>query len=125
MRLRTLVLALVAAVGAFLGVGVGVIELTPEIEFSIFLALPIGLVAAVVAAMLVILVVGSPSRGRQRVLMILSAFGIGFIGVVVTGVGIGSGFTVALLAGGVAGIILAGIVWGLLARQRRQPLSVD
>lgn len=125
MRLRTLVLALVAAVGAFLGVGVAVIELTPEIEFSIFLALPIGLVAAVVAAMLVILVVGSPSRGRQRVLMILSAFGIGFIGVVVTGVGIGSGFTVALLAGGVAGIILAGIVWVLLARQRRQPLSVD
>lgn len=125
MRLRTIVLALIAAIGAFLVVGLSVIELTPEIEFSIFLALPIGLLAALVAAALVILVIGSPSRARRQVIMIFCAFGTGFVIAAVTGVGIGDGITMALIVGGIVGLGLAGGVWYTLARKRRQPLSVD
>ncbi|MFB6139888.1 MAG: hypothetical protein ABEJ26_05585 [Halosimplex sp.] len=81
METRTFALALAAGLAVFVVVGAAVTEFALRwIEFSLFVGLPVGVVAGVTAAALVVLgsAGGAPVRQR-RVAAALGAFGVAFL----------------------------------------------
>ncbi|WP_415380962.1 hypothetical protein [Halosimplex sp. TS25] len=89
MRIRTLVLALAAGLAAFLAVGVAVTEVALRwIEFSLFVGLPVGLLAGVTAVALVITGLGTGvSHLRRRIAVTVATFGLAFLLVLAVTVG--------------------------------------
>ena len=82
MRARDIGLALTAGIAAFLLVGVLVTELAAaRIEFSLFLGIPVGLVAGIATAAFVIVRLGNPDPAKRRVAQASGGFGVVFIGV--------------------------------------------
>lgn len=119
MRPRTLVLALAAGIAVFLVVAVVVTELAlPYIEFSLFVGLPAGALAGLLAAAYVLLR-GDAEPPATFGALALGAFGVVFLTVLVVAV---VGFAVrnslaVPVAGGVGSLAaLATYLW--LARQR-------
>ncbi|WP_123538827.1 hypothetical protein [Halosimplex salinum] len=111
MKLRTFGLALAAGVAVFLVVGVAVTEAALQwIEFSLFVGLPVGLVAGVTAAALVLLGVGDEvSLQRRRAAVALGVFGVVFLAVLVVVAGVFSVGTLHSLSLATAVGLLAGI----------------
>jgi hypothetical protein len=81
-KLKTLGYAFGAGGAAFLLVGVAVTELdAQQTEFSVFLGIPAGLIAAVVAVLAVLLGLADGStRGRRRAVAGVAVFGVTFVG---------------------------------------------
>lgn len=123
MNLRGVALALGAGLAAFLVVGVIVTEVgTAYTEFSVFLGIPAGLVAAVVVVVTVLLGYGeSVSPGRRRAASAVGAFGLLFLLGLVVGVGaVGVPVVTAMLLSGVgAAVVAAGLFvrWWLTAER--------
>jgi len=89
MDARTLALALAAGLATFLVVGAAVTEFALRwIEFSLFVGLPVGLVAGVTAAATVVLGSGDEASARsRRVAVAVGAFGVAFLLVFAVAVG--------------------------------------
>ncbi|MFC7139547.1 hypothetical protein ACFQMA_06805 [Halosimplex aquaticum] len=81
MRLRTVAVALAAGLAAFLAVGAAVTEFTLRwIEFSLFVGIPVGLLAGLTAAAVVVAGLGTEvSHLRRRVAVTLATFGVAFL----------------------------------------------
>lgn len=106
----TAVLALAAGLAAFSLATVAVTEFAgPRIEFSLFVGLPAGVVAGLVAA---VLVGGGLSRGRGRRYRLALAGGVagGAFLLVGAGVAVLVGVTVGILAGVGTGIVGGAVV---------------
>lgn len=118
MQGRTIGLALAAGVAAFLVVGVAATEaVSGWIEFSVFVGIPVGLVAGAGAAAVVFLRLEDPDPGRRRPALAVAGFGVGFVLALVVAAGVlGLRNSVAIPAAGVVGI-LAGAV--AVLRERR------
>lgn len=116
MNLKSFALAIVAAIAAFLVVGGTVTALAePRIEFSVFLGIPAGLIAAVIVFIAVYLgLADDASHKRYRVAFAVGLFGVGFIAVLVVGAVVGLGVVVSMLVGIVAGVLagIGGYLWG-------------
>lgn len=111
MRLRNIALVVASGLAAFLVVGVAVTELLrPSVEFSLFVGLPAGLVAGVLASAGVNLGLGDEtSTGRRRVALAAGAFGGVFLAVLLVAAGLGGlgtvlALAVATLSGAVAAV---------------------
>ncbi|WP_436928040.1 hypothetical protein [Halosimplex amylolyticum] len=108
MRIRTLALALAAGLAAFLAVGVAVTEVALRwIEFSLFVGLPVGLLAGLTAVALVVVGLGTEaSHLLRRIAVMFATFGVFFLLVLVVTVG---AFSVrnshALVLAGAVGVI--------------------
>lgn len=110
MRLRNLALVIASGIAGFLVAGVLVTQLAaPYIEFSLFVGIPVGIVAGIATAALVAVGLGPAAEpGRRRLALSVGTFGIVFL-VVLFGVagGLGMGTVVALVAAVVMGLIAA------------------
>ncbi|MEZ3114550.1 hypothetical protein RYH80_01240 [Halobaculum sp. MBLA0147] len=113
MRLRAVGLALLAGVAGFLLAGVAVTAAAASYtEFSVFLGIPAGLVAGVVATLAVLLGVGDPAPGRRRAARAIAAFGLVFVVGLVVGIGaIGTPVVVSTGGAAVVGLVAALVVW--------------
>lgn len=109
MNFKAIGLALLAGIAAFLVVGIAVTELlSPRIEFSLFVGIPAGLMAGVVAAAAVALWFGREDAGARRAAVALGAFGGAFLATTVAvGILAGVGLLASMLAGGVVGLAAA------------------
>ncbi|WP_135364083.1 hypothetical protein [Halosimplex halophilum] len=89
MHARTLAAAAVAGLAVFLAVGAAVTEFALRwIEFSLFVGLPVGLVAGATAAAAVVVGSGADASDRQRrVAAAVGAFGAAFLLVLAVAVG--------------------------------------
>lgn len=114
MNVKSLTLAVAAGVAAFLVVGVAVTELThPWIEFSLFLGIPAGLAAGafVAAGVYLGLADDAPTR-RRRIAGTFAGFGAGFlVALIVLGGVLNLGVTLALVAAGVVGLVVAAVAY--------------
>ena len=110
MRLQNVTLVVASGIASFLVVVVLATELAaPYVAFSLFVGIPVGLVAGVATAAVVALGLGPASEpGRRRVALSLGTFGVAFI-VVLFGAagGFGTGTVVALVAGAIVGLVAA------------------
>jgi len=90
MDARTLALALGAGLAAFLAVGAAVTEFALRwVEFSLFVGLPVGLVAGVTAAAAVLLGRGETASARaRRVAAAVGGFGVAFLVAFAVAVGV-------------------------------------
>lgn len=111
MRPRTAGLALLAGLATFVVVGVVVTEFAaPQIEFSLFVGIPVGLVAGVAAAVVVFARLEDPSPERRRPALAVAGFGLGFVVAVVVGAGaLGLRNSVAIPAATVVGVLVAAV----------------
>lgn len=109
MNFKSFVLALAAGIATFLIVGAGVATLVqPWIEFSVFVGIPVGLVAGAIAAVLVALGLGDAAPvERRRLAATFGAFAVGFLIVLVAGSVATLGLTLSMLVGVVVGTIAA------------------
>lgn len=115
MNLRSVGLALAAALGTALVVGVLVTELlAARIAFSLFVGIPAGLLAGAVAGAVVAwgLLEGAPAA-RRRLALSFGAFGGTLLAVLVVGVLLPFGTLVSTLAGTVLGVAVAVAVYAL------------
>ena len=110
---RAIPAALAAGLAAFVLVGVAVTELAASrVEFSVFLGLPAGVTAGVVATLAVLYASGDVNPGHQRVGRALGGFGVGFLaGLVGATVVARTGAVVGLVVGVVAGLAAAVLSW--------------
>lgn len=104
MTLKSLGLALAAGITAFLVVGVAVTEIAqPWIEFSLFLGIPAGIVAAAFTAAAVYLGLADDApASRRRIAGTFAAFGVAYLAaLVVLGgiVNIGMALAIVISAG--------------------------
>lgn len=109
MNLKSLSLALIAGVAAFLVVGIAVTALLESyIAFSVFLGIPAGLVAGAIAAGGVYLGLGDdvPAE-RRRVALAFGLFGAGLLVTLVVLAAAGQGVTLSIVAGIVVGLVAA------------------
>jgi len=108
MKLKTLTIALAAAIAAFVIVGVAVTELAGQrVEFSLFVGIPAGLFAGAAAGAAVAFGLGSEEAGNRRIAFGFGAFGVAFLVAFLVGA--------FLLSVGVVLSILVGVVVGLVA----------
>jgi hypothetical protein len=108
--LKSLALAAVGGIVAFLLVGAVVTQVgTAYTEFSVFLGIPAGLVAAVVTVVTVLLGYGQdPSALRRRAATAVGAFGLLFVLSFVVAIGaIGVPVVTAMLGSVVIGVVVA------------------
>jgi len=115
MRPRTAGLALLAGLATFVVVGVGATELVaPQVEFSLFVGIPVGLLAGVAAAALVFARLEDPSPGRRRPANAVAGFGVGFVVAVLLGAGVlGMRYSIAIPAAAVVGVLAAAVAAAL------------
>jgi hypothetical protein len=114
MRARTLGYAAAAGVAAFLLAFVAVAELLAgTVEFSVFVALPVGVVAGVAAAALVLHWTGRDAdAGHRRLARALGAFGVGFLAALLAVAGaVGAGVVLGMVAGVAVGAVAAGVTF--------------
>ena len=109
MKLKTLAIALAAALAAFVIVGVAVTELAgPSIEFSLFVGIPAGLVAGAVAGAAVALGLGADDAGNRRIAAGFGAFGVAFLATFLVGTFLlSAGVVLSILVGCVVGVVAA------------------
>jgi len=110
MDARRTLLALVAAVAAFLVVGAAVATYAaPRVEFSVFLGVPAGFAAALLVGVAVFLGLSrTASVARRRGATALAAFGVAFLAVLVGAVAMFSApNSTALALGSVCGLLAA------------------
>ncbi|NHN49377.1 hypothetical protein G9464_17540 [Halostella sp. JP-L12] len=100
--MKPLAMALAAGFAAFVVVGVAVTELAlPWIEFSLFLGLPVGLVAGVSVAAAVYVGLSEDARGQhRRIAVATTGFGVVFLAVLILA-------TVAVQRSVVSSLVLA------------------
>jgi len=119
MRARTALLALLAGLAAFVAVGVLVTEaVAPQIEFSLFVGIPVGVVAGVAAAAVVFAWLEDSRPARRRPAVAVAGFGVAFVVVAVVAVGaFGLRNSVALPVAAVGGVVVAAAayVWSASA----------
>lgn len=123
MNLKSLALALVAGIAVFLVVGIAVTALLePTIEFSVFLGIPVGLVAGAIAAGGVYLGLGDdiPAE-RRRVALAFGFFGVGLLVTLVVLAAFDQGVTLSIVAGIVFGFVAA--VVGYLRGPKVPPVA--
>ena len=114
MRLKSLSLALLAGIAAFLIVGAAVTEFAQSwIEFSLFLGIPVGLVTGAFTAAAVYLGLADDAPvNRRRVAVSFAAFGVGFlIALVVFGWLLNIGVTTALIVSVVVALAVAVVAY--------------
>lgn len=115
MRARTLGLAGLSGIAAFVLVGAIVTELlAPRIEFSLFLGIPAGLIAGVAAALVVAARLEDHDHARRRPAIALSGFGVGFVIALVLGnAALGLPNSTAVPAAAVVGVLgaAAAFLW--------------
>lgn len=112
--LRRGLLALATGLAAFLVVGVTVTELaSARIEFSLFVGIPAGLLAGLVAAAFVAMRLGpNVAPERRRPALALAAFGVVFLAaLLVATLGLDVRNSVALPVAAVVGLVVAGAVY--------------
>lgn len=86
---RTVGLAGLAGVAAFVLVGVAVTELASRvIEFSLFVGIPAGLLFGAAAAILVLARLEDPSPARRRPAVVVAWFGVAFVVALLLGTGL-------------------------------------
>lgn len=110
MNAKHIALTVLAGVAAFLVVGVAVTELlAPRIEFSLFLGLPAGLLAAVIAMVAVAVGFGRDEAASRRVAVAVGTYGAVFLATAVAvGSVVGQGVLASMLVGVVAGLAAGG-----------------
>lgn len=108
MNFKPFVLAIATGIATFLIVGAGIATLVqPWIELSVFVGIPVGLVAGTIATALVALGLGDvPSVQRHRIAAAFAAFAVGFLVVLVAGSVI-LGLSLSMLVGVSIGLIAA------------------
>ena len=114
MNLKSVSLALLSGVAAFLIVGVAVTEFAqPWIEFSLFLGIPAGLATGAFTAGAVYLGLADDAPGgRRRIAGAFAAFGVGFIvSLVVFGWVINVGVTTAIVISVVVALAAAVVAY--------------
>lgn len=123
-NLKSLTLALVAGIASFLLVGFTVAAVTERwIEFSVFLGIPAGLIAAVVAAAAVALGFDSQRpEAHRRIALGVGLFGIGFLVTLVVLVAASQGLVLSMTVGVVIGVLAAFI--GYIRGQNAQPSTM-
>jgi hypothetical protein len=111
MKFKTLAIALVAAIAAFVIVGVAVTELTDQrFEFSLFVGIPAGLVAGAVAGAVVILGLGFGEARNRRIAAGFGAFGTAFLTTFLVGAFLlNVGVVLSILIGCAVGAVAAPI----------------
>ncbi len=110
MRLRNVALVIASGIASFLVVGVLATELAaPYIEFSLFVGIPVGIVAGVATAAVVAVGLGPAAvPGRRRLALSLGAFGVAFLVALFGAAGeVGTGTVIALVAAVIVGLIAA------------------
>lgn len=114
MRLRYVVATVASGIAGFLVAGIVTTELVaPYIYFSLFVGIPVGLVAGVAVAAIVAVGLGpAAGPGRRRVALALGTFGVVFL-LALFGIagGLGTGVVLALVAASVLGLVAAVIVY--------------
>jgi hypothetical protein len=114
MELRHVGLALAAGLATFLVVGVVVTELAlPFIAFSLFVGIPVGLVAGLTVTVFVLLGLADelPTR-RRRAAIAVGSFGVVFLLVfVVEAVILSTRNSVALPVAAIVGVLAAGLAY--------------
>lgn len=105
--IRTLVPAIITGVSGFIIFGVIATEIaSPYIEFSVFVGIPVGLIAGLVLTALVIATLGTDDPAKRRSGASVASFGIAFLVVALLVAGIlRLRISLSLIIGGVAGII--------------------
>ena len=122
MDLKSVVLAAVAGVAAFVVVGVATTELVaPWIEFSVFVGIPAGVVAGTVATVGVYLGLADDAPAqRRRVAVSVAGFGVVFLTVLFAGAGVFEmGVLAALGLGAVLGVAAAVVSYRQTPREPR------
>ena len=124
MRARTAGLAALAGVAAFVVVAVATSELVaPQIAFSVFVGIPVGLVAGVAAAAVVLARLEDPSPARRRPALAVAGFGVAFVVVALLAVGpLSLANSVAIPVATVVGVVAAAIVYATSSRGRSSRL---
>ena len=110
MRLRDVAIVLASGLAAFLvGVVVTTELLAPDIEFSVFVGIPVGIVAGVAMAAVVALGLGPDAGpGRRRIARSLGTFGVAFLVVLFGGAAVlETGTVIAIVAALVVGLVVA------------------
>lgn len=123
MNFKSFTLALLAGIASFLVVGIAVTAfLETWIEFSLFVGLPMGLVAGAAVAGTVYLGLADdiPSQDR-RVAFAFGTFGIGFLGAMAIAVVAGSPLTLSIGVGLIVGIAAA--LGGYLLGPKTPPVT--
>ena len=113
MVLRAALYALAAGLAAFLLVGVAVTELAAsQVEFSLFLGIPAGLVAGAITATTVLFTAEGDDPRRRRLGFAVGTFGVVFLlGLLVVALVLRQGVVVAIVAGLALGILGAAGRW--------------
>ena len=114
MSLKSVSLALLSGIAAFLIVGVAVTEFTqPWIEFSLFLGVPAGLATgAFTAAGVYLGLADDAPAGRRRIAGAFAAFGGGFIvALVVSGWIVNIGVTTAIVISVIVALAVAAVAY--------------
>ncbi|MFB6211815.1 MAG: hypothetical protein ABEI76_09780 [Halobacteriales archaeon] len=127
MNLRNALFGVIVAVAGFLVVGVAVTELAAkEIEFSLFLGLPAGIVGGLVFGWVTTRWLSSDVAEHRHRGAALAGFGVGFLTVVLglTVVG-GMRNSRALPIGAGIGIAIGGLLYGWYRRGDRELPPVD
>ena len=114
MDFRSVTLALLSGIAAFLIVGVAVTEFAQSwIEFSVFLGIPAGLVTGAFTAAAVYLGLANDAPvGRRRIAGAFAAFGVSFIvALVVFGWIVNIGVTTAIVISVVVALAVAAVAY--------------
>jgi hypothetical protein len=114
MSLKSISLALLSGIAAFLIVGVAVTEFTqPWIEFSLFLGIPAGIATGAFTAAGVYLGLADDSpAGRRRIAGAFAAFGAGFIvALVVFGWVVNTGVTTAIVISVIVALAVGAVAY--------------
>lgn len=123
MDLRRLGVALVAGAAAFLLVGVAVTAvLEPTIEFSLFIGLPAGFIAAVIATGFVALTVNDPDPRRNAAGVATGAAGVCIVLVTLAGLLVRYRFSQTLYIAAGTGAVVLVVAYVLATRTRENPL---
>lgn len=111
-RSRSIGAALVAGIATFLVVGVAVTELAfAWIEFSLFVGVPVGLVAgAFVAAGVYLGLADDAPERRRRVALAVAGFGAVFLAVLLVAITFDLGVVTSFVLGAVLGLLAAAVI---------------
>lgn len=123
MDLRRIGVALIAGAAAFLLVGVAVTAaLESMIEFSLFIGLPAGFVAAILVTAVVAMTLDDPNPRRNAVGVAGGAAGVTVLLVTVLGFTVQNRFSHTLFIAATISVVVFAVTYVLAMRSRDSPL---